>query len=130
VLGGQVDIMFDSVTTMSEFVKQGKVKAYGTTGKTRSSVLPNLPTISEAGVPGYEATIWLGIMAPKNTPEPIVKRLNEEITKITKDPEVRQEWAKQGTAPMTMTPAEFGNFINQDIEKWGKLVKATGMKID
>jgi tripartite-type tricarboxylate transporter receptor subunit TctC len=130
VLGGQVDIMFDSVTTMGEFVRQGKVKAYGTTGKTRSSVLPNLPTISEAGVPGYEATIWLGLMAPKGTPAPIVKRLNEEITKITKDPEVRQEWAKQGTTPMVMTPEEFGNFINADIAKWGKLVKATGMKID
>lgn len=130
VLGGQVDIMFDSVTTMAEFIRQGKVKAFGTTGKTRSPLFPELPTIDEAGVPGYEATIWLGLMAPKNTPTPIVERLNAEVTKIAKNPEVRQEWAKQGTTPMVMTPDEFGRFIDQDIEKWAKLVKATGMKID
>jgi tripartite-type tricarboxylate transporter receptor subunit TctC len=130
VLGGQVDVMFDSVTTMSEFIKQGRVKAYGTTGKKRSAILPDLPTIDEAGVPGYEATIWLGIMAPKTTPAEIVDRLNAEIVKIAKNPEVEKEWAKQGTTPMVMTPDEFGKFIDDDIAKWGKLVKATGMKID
>jgi tripartite-type tricarboxylate transporter receptor subunit TctC len=130
VLGGQVDVMFDSVTTMADFIRQGKVKAFGTTGKTRSALFPDMPTIGEAGVPGYEATIWLGLMAPKNTPAEIVDRLNAEITKIAKDPKVREEWAKQGTTPMVMTPDEFGTFINQDIAKWAKLVKATGMKID
>ena len=82
VLGGQVDLMFDAVPTMSEHIRAGKVKALGTTGTTRSAVLPDVPTIAEAGVPGYEATIWLGLMAPKNTPAAIVNRLNAEVVKI------------------------------------------------
>src|SRR5437762_2730270 len=82
VLGGQVDMMLDAVTTMSQQAAAGKVKALGTTGKIRSSVMPNTPTIAEAGVPGYEATIWLGVVAPKGTPAPTVNRLNAEITKI------------------------------------------------
>ena len=81
---------------MSEHVRAGKVKALGTTGKARSAVLPDVPTIAEAGVPGYEAVIWLGLMAPKNTPPAIVARLNAEITKIVDRPEVRAEWAEQG----------------------------------
>jgi tripartite-type tricarboxylate transporter receptor subunit TctC len=82
VLGGQVDMMFDAVTTMTEHIKAGKVKAMGTTGTARSSVMPDLPTIAEAGVPKYEATIWLGLMAPKATPPAIVERLNAEVSRI------------------------------------------------
>jgi tripartite-type tricarboxylate transporter receptor subunit TctC len=130
VLGGQVQMMFDSVTTMSDFIRQGKVKALGTTGKTRSTILPDLPTVSEAGVPGYEATIWLGIMAPKGTPPEIVDQLNAEIGKLASAPEIREAWAKQGATPLVMTPAEFGKFIEADIGKWGELVKATGMQAD
>src|SRR5213076_2854430 len=104
VLGGQVDLMFDAVTTMTEHVRAGKVKALGTTGATRSAVMPEVPTIAEAGVPGYEATIWLGLMAPKNTPAAIVSRLNAEIAKIVARPEVRDEWAKQGAMPLSMSP--------------------------
>src|SRR6202158_2917891 len=95
-IGGQVDMMFDAVTTMSEFAKLGKVRALATTGKARSSVLPNVPTMSEAGVPGSEAVIWLGVMAPKGAPPEIVRRLNAEITAIVGRPEVRDDWARQG----------------------------------
>ncbi len=95
-LGGQVDMMFDAVTTMSEFARAGKVRALATSGKVRSSVLPDVPTLAEAGVPGYEAVIWLGIMAPKNTPPEIVRRLNAEITKITANPEVRERMGEAG----------------------------------
>jgi len=130
VLGGQVQMMFDAVTTMSGSVKAGQVRALGTTGKTRSSVLPDVPTISEAGVPGYEATIWLGIMAPKGTPPAIVNRLNAAITKIVSDPEVKREWAAQGAVAMTMTPEEFGKYIGDDIVKWEKIVKISGAKPD
>jgi len=130
VLGGQVDMMFDAVTTMAEFAKTGKVKALATTGKARSSVLPNVPTMSEAGVPGYEAVIWLGIMAPKGTPPEIVKRLNTEIGKILAKPEVRDEWAKQGAVAMTMTPDEFGRYLSDDIVKWERIVKISGAKAD
>ncbi|HXX85236.1 MAG TPA: tripartite tricarboxylate transporter substrate binding protein [Casimicrobiaceae bacterium] len=130
VLGGQVDMMFDAVTTMAEFAKTGKVKALATTGKTRSSVLPNVPTMSEAGVPGYEAVIWLGIMAPKGTPPEVVKRLNAEIGKIVARPEVRDEWARQGALAMSMTPDEFGRYLSDDIVKWERIVKISGARAD
>ncbi len=130
LLGGQVQMMFDAVPTMSEHVKAGKAKALGTTGKVRSPVLPNVPTISEAGVQGYEAVIWLGVMAPKNTPPQIVVRLNAEITKITGNSDVRAEWAKQGANAMTMTPAEFGRYLAEDVAKWDRIVKISGAKPD
>ncbi len=130
VLGGQVQMMFDAVTTMSEHAKAGQVRPLATTGKTRSSVLPNVPTMNEAGVPGYEAVIWLGIMAPKGTPPAIVAKLNAEITKIVNRPEVRAEWAKQGAVPMGMTPEEFARYTADDIAKWERIVKISGAKPD
>jgi tripartite-type tricarboxylate transporter receptor subunit TctC len=130
VLGGQVQMMFDAVPTMSEHAKSGRVKALGTTGKARSSVLPGVPTISEAGVPGYEAVIWLGLMAPKGTPAQIVSRLNAEIAKIQNRPEVRQEWASQGALPMVMAPEDFTRYLNDDIVKWERIVKISGAKAD
>ena len=129
-IGGQVDMMFDAVTTMSEFAKAGKVRALATTGKVRSSVLPNVPTMSEAGVPGYEAVIWLGIMAPKGTPPEIVRRLNAEITAIVGRLEVRDDWARQGAVAMKMNPEEFGRYIIDDIAKWERIVKISGAKPD
>jgi tripartite-type tricarboxylate transporter receptor subunit TctC len=129
-LGGQVDMMFDAVTTMSEFAKAGKVRALATTGKVRSSVLPNVPTMAEAGVPGYEAVIWLGVMAPKGTPPEIVRRLNTEITTIIGRPEVRDEWLRQGAVAMKMNPEEFGRYIVDDIAKWERIVRISGAKPD
>jgi tripartite-type tricarboxylate transporter receptor subunit TctC len=129
-LGGQVDMMFDAVTTMSEFAKLGKVRALATTGKTRSSVLPNVPTMSEAGVPGYEAVIWLGVMAPKGTSPEIVRRLNAEITTIVSRTDVRDEWARQGAVAMKMNPEEFGRYIAADVAKWERIVKISGAKPD
>jgi tripartite-type tricarboxylate transporter receptor subunit TctC len=130
VLGGQVEMMFDAVPTMSDHVRAGKVRALGTTGKARSTVLPNVPTISEAGVAGYEAVIWLGVMAPKGTPAPIVNRLNAEIAKIVNRPDVRQDWAKQGAVAMTMSPDEFARYVNEDIAKWDRIVKISGARPD
>ncbi len=130
ILGGQVQMMFDAVTTMSEHVKAGQVRALATSGKVRSTVLPDVPTLNEAGVPGYEATIWLGIVAPKGTPPAIVDRLNAEITKIVTRPEVKREWAVQGAVAMTMTPDEFGKYIRDDIVKWERVVKISGAKPD
>jgi len=128
-IGGQVQMMFDAVTTMSEHVKAGQVRALGTSGKTRSTVLPDVPTVAET-VPGYEATIWLGIVAPKGTPPAIVTRLNAEITRIVSRPDVRRDWAAQGAVAMTMTPDEFGKYISNDIVKWERIVKISGAKPD
>jgi tripartite-type tricarboxylate transporter receptor subunit TctC len=130
VLGGQVQMMFDAITTMAGQARAGKVKALGTTGKKRSAVMPEAPTIAEAGVPGYEATIWLGLMAPAGTPRPVLEKLNAEVNRIINAPDVKEAWGKQGAAPMGMGVDEFGKFLQDDIAKWAKLVKATGMKVD
>jgi tripartite-type tricarboxylate transporter receptor subunit TctC len=130
VLGAQVEMMFDAVTVMNEHVKAGKVRALATSGKVRSSVMPNVPTLSEAGVPGYDAVIWLGLLAPKNTPPAIVSRLNAEITKIVSRPQTQAEWAKQGAVAVTMTPDAFGKFLADDIVKWARIVKISGARAD
>lgn len=129
VMGGHVQMMFDAVTAMKGAIDAGEVRALATTGLQRSSGMPNLPTVNESGVPGYEATIWLGIMAPKGTPQEIVDKLNAEIGKIIAKPEIRDAWAKQGAVPMTMTPDQFGAYLKQDIEKWAKVIKTAGIAI-
>ena len=121
--------MFDAITTMATNAKAGQVRALGTTGTKRSELTPDVPTIAEAGVPGYEATIWLGLMAPAGTPQPIVDKLNAEIGKVLSRPGVRDNWAKQGAVPLQMTPAEFGKYLRDDIEKWAKVVKLSGAKV-
>ena len=130
VLGGQVDMMFDAVTTMTEQVKAGKVKAVGTSGKTRSDVLPEVPTLNEGGVAGYEATIWLGLMAPKGTPKAIVDKLNEAVSKIASQPDVKQQWAKQGAAPIVLNPMQFDKYLQDDIAKWAGVIKSANIKLD
>ena len=130
VLGGQVDLMFDAVTTMTEQVKAGKVRAIATTGRQRSEVLPDVPTLSEAGVPGYEATIWVGLMAPKGTPKDVVDRLNQAVSKIASQADVRQQWAKQGAVPMVMNPAVFDKYIQDDVAKWAQVIRTANIKMD
>jgi len=130
VLGGQVEMMFDAVTVMSEHVKAGKVRALATSGLQRSAVMPDVPTLSEAGVPGYDAVIWLGLMAPKGTPAPIVARLNAEISKIVSRPDVQAEWARQGAVAMVQTPDAFTKYLQDDIVKWEKIVRLSGARAD
>ena len=129
VMGGHVQMMFDAVTAMKGAIDAGEVRALATTGLQRSAVLPDVPTVNEAGVPGYEATIWLGIMAPKGTPKPIVDKLNAEISRIVATPEIMGAWAIQGAVPMSMTPDAFGEFLKRDIAKWADVVKKSGMTI-
>jgi tripartite-type tricarboxylate transporter receptor subunit TctC len=130
VIGGQVELMFDAVTTMSEQVRAGKVKALATTGKVRSDVLPEVPTVSEAGVPGYEATIWLGLMAPRGTPKAVVDKLNEAVSKIAAQPDVKQIWLKQGAVPMVMSPEAFDKYMRDDIKKWERVINTAHIKVD
>src|SRR5919198_5906001 len=128
IVSGQIEMMFDSLPSMAPIIQAGRVKALGTTGKVRSAILPNVPTLSEAGVPGYEATIWIGLMAPAGTPQPIVTRLNAEINKILARADVRQAWEKQGATAMAMSPDEFGAYVQSEIDKWAKVIKANGIK--
>jgi tripartite-type tricarboxylate transporter receptor subunit TctC len=129
IVGGQVDVMFDAETTMAEFARNGQVRMLGATGVTRSTNLPDVPTVAET-VPKYEATIWLGFMPPKGTPADIVTKLNAEVRKIVNNPDVKTTWGKQGAVPMSMTVAEFDQYLNADIAKWANIVKVSGAKAD
>jgi tripartite-type tricarboxylate transporter receptor subunit TctC len=130
VIGGHVQMMFDAITVMAQGVQSGQLIALGTTGKQRSSVMPDVPTVAEAGVPGYEATIWLGVMAPAKTPKPVIDKLNAEIVKVMNRADVKESWAKQGAVPMPMSPAEFDKYLRADIEKWARVVKVSGAKLE
>src|SRR5918999_88031 len=130
VLAGQVQMMFDAVPTMASHARAGKVKALATSGTKRSTVTPDLPTLAEAGVPGYEAGLWLGLMAPAGTPRPILEKLNAEVNKLLNSAEVREAWAKQGTTTMGMSIDQFDKFLRDEIVKWAKVVKLSGAKAD
>ncbi|KRR23740.1 Bug family tripartite tricarboxylate transporter substrate binding protein [Bradyrhizobium retamae] len=123
VIGGQVQMMIDAVPAMAPNVAENQVRALATTGKTRSTVLPNAPTVIEAGIPSYEATIWLGLMAPTGTPKPIIDKLNAAVNDIVKRPDIIKLWMQQGVVPMSMTAAEFDKFLRGDIVKWAEVVK-------
>ncbi len=123
VIGGQEQMMIDAVPAMAPNIADKQVRALATTGKTRSSVLPDVPTAIEAGVPGYEATIWLGLMAPAGTPKPIIDKLNAAVNAVVKRPDIVKLWSEQGAVPMSMSPEEFDKFLRSDIVKWAEVVK-------
>jgi tripartite-type tricarboxylate transporter receptor subunit TctC len=123
VIGGQVQMMIDAVPAMAPNIAENQVRALATTGRTRSTVLPKVPTAIEAGVAGYEATIWLGLMAPAGTPKPIVEKLNAAVSAAVKRPDIVQLWYGQGALPMSMSPEEFDRFLRADIVKWAEVVK-------
>jgi tripartite-type tricarboxylate transporter receptor subunit TctC len=128
VIGGQVQMMIDAVPAMAPNVGENQVRALATTGKARSSVLPNVPTANEASVPNYEATIWLGLMAPSGTPKPIIDKLNAAVNAVVKRPDIVKLWTEQGAVPMAMTPEEFDKYLRGDIVKWAEVVKKFGDK--
>ena len=123
ILSGQIQMLFDSIPTMAPYVKAGKVRALGTTGLTRSPILPEVPTIAEAGVPGFEFTQWVGFMAPKDTPAPIVGTLNRTITAILSRPALKAAWEAEGATPMVMSQPQFAAFMQGEVDKWAKVIK-------
>jgi len=129
-MSGQTQMMLDAITTMAPIAKAGKVRGLATSGAKRSAIMPELPTIAEAGVKGYESTIWLGIMAPTGTPRPVIDRLNAEITKVVNRADVKKVWTEQGAVPMTMSVGEFEKYLHADIAKWAKIVKISGARAD
>jgi tripartite-type tricarboxylate transporter receptor subunit TctC len=128
VISGTVQMMFDAVTTMSALAKGGQVRALATTGEKRNPLTPDLPTVAET-VPGYEATIWLGVMAPTGTPKDVVDYLNKHINTVINNPEVKEAWLKQGAVPMVKSPEEFDAFLRKDIDKWANVVKTANIKV-
>ena len=123
ILSGQIQILFNSVPTMAPQIKAGMVRALGTSGKSRSPILPDVPTMAEAGVPGFNATLWVGFMAPAETPKPIIDKLHDEITKILRRPDIKQAWEKTGATPIVMTQPEFKSFMEAQVAKWAEVIK-------
>jgi tripartite-type tricarboxylate transporter receptor subunit TctC len=130
LVGGRTDMMFDNLPSALPHVQAGKLRALAVTGAQRSSALPNVPTMAEAGLPGYEATTWFGVFAPARTPQPIIDRLNKAINEALQKPAVVEAIGKMGGEPMRMTPAEFKQLIGADTEKWRKVVKTANVKVE
>ena len=130
VMGGQVDMTFDNITTAWALAKGGKLRALAVTTAQRSSVAPDVPTLAESGLPGYEIGSWQGVFAPAGTPPDIVKRLNAEIVKIIKSPEVQKKLIDLGAEPVGDTPEQFATFVKAEVVKWGEVVKKSGAKVD
>ena len=130
VMSGQADLMFDTMLSSMPFVKGGKLKAIAVTSSQRSPIAPDIPTVAEAGLPGYEAIAWNGVQAPAGTPKEIIDKLNAELKKALENPEVKQRFEAQGFSSTWNTPAAYGQFIQAEVDKWAKVVKASGAKVD
>jgi tripartite-type tricarboxylate transporter receptor subunit TctC len=128
VMGGDTQMSFASVPSTITHVRSGKLRAIGVGGKTRNFALPEVPTIDEAGVPGYECGNWIGLVAPAGTPEPIIARLHKELTAAQDSPEMKKSFANEGADVVRMSSAEFGAYIATELEKWGRVVKEAGIK--
>jgi tripartite-type tricarboxylate transporter receptor subunit TctC len=130
LLAGQVNMMFDNIPSSLPHIKAGKLRALAVTGSKRASSLPDLPTIAEAAIPGYESHVWFGVVAPAGTPPEIVKRLNAELAKAAVTPEFRDRLTGQGYDVLSTSPEQMTASIRSEMEKWGKIVKASGAKVD
>jgi tripartite-type tricarboxylate transporter receptor subunit TctC len=130
LIGGQVQLTFNNLVVIAPHIKAGKVRGLGVTGPKRSTFLPDLPTIAEAGVPGYEVTAWGGVIAPAGVPKPIISKINAEINKAFAVPSVRKQFAALGSEPVGGTPEQFAEFIKTESQKWASVIKRSGAKID
>jgi tripartite-type tricarboxylate transporter receptor subunit TctC len=130
IIAGEDQVMFSSIVQTVPNIQSGHLRALATGGEKRSPILPDLPTIAEAGVPGYVATNWWGILAPAGTPQPIVDKLHEAIAGLLDSAKTKQFLDNEGAAPVHMSSAEFGRFVAAEIAKWGPVVKKAGMKVE
>jgi tripartite-type tricarboxylate transporter receptor subunit TctC len=129
ILSGQIQMLFDSVPTMAPMIKAGLVRAIGTSGLKRSPILPDVPTLDEAGAKGFQATLWTGFMAPAGTPKDIVEKLNRAISAAVSEPELRKKWEEQGANPLVMTQPEYAAFMRAQVEKWAKVIAANHIEL-
>ena len=130
LLGGQVNYMFDSITSAKPHIDAGKLRPIGITTSKRSKALPNVPTIAESGLPGYEVTPWFAVFVPAATPKPIVKKLNAALLDALKSPEIKAKFDGIGAEPLGTTPDELANYLNKEIERWGKVISTNNIKSD
>jgi tripartite-type tricarboxylate transporter receptor subunit TctC len=130
LVGGQVQLMFDNLPSSLAMIKAGKLRAIAVTSAQRAPALPDVPTIAESGLPGFEASSWFGVLAPAGTPQAIITRLNAEIDKWLQSPEAKEMLLAQGAVPAGGTPEQFATWIRSETDKWAKVVKASGAKVD
>jgi tripartite-type tricarboxylate transporter receptor subunit TctC len=130
LLGGQVDLAFDGMSTSAAPIKAGRLRPLAVTTSTRSFLLPDTPTMIESGFPTFEVTTWYAVWAVKGTPQPVIDKMYAEIVKAMNSPELKAIWEQQGATVGGMPPAEFGRFVRSEIDKWGKVVRASKLKID
>jgi tripartite-type tricarboxylate transporter receptor subunit TctC len=130
LLAGQVDLMFDGMGSSAPQIRGQRLKPLAVTTATRSPAFPDVPTVQEAGVPGYEVTTWYALWAPAGTPQDVVNKLQQEVAKAMTSQQLKDVWAQQGASPGGNTPSEFGAFVKAEIAKWADVVKASGARID
>lgn len=130
LMGGQTDLMFDNLASAAAQIRAGKLKGFAVTTARRTEFFPELPTVSEAGLPGFDINTWFGVFAPAGTPAPVVQRLHDEFAKALALPDVRERMAKLGAEPSPMTPAQFDAFVRSEQEKYARIVKASGAQVD
>lgn len=130
LVSGQVNVMFDAYGSSGQFIKSGKLRALAVTTAKRSQSVPDLPTMQESGLPGYEAMPWLGLVAPAGTPQPVIDRLHQEVAKVLEDPEIRSKFKGWGLDIIGNTPKEFASFLQRDIQQWEKVIRGANIKAD
>ncbi|MBY4949609.1 tripartite tricarboxylate transporter substrate binding protein [Cupriavidus respiraculi] len=130
LIGGRLTMMFDSISTALPYVRDGRVRPLAVTTQKPAEQLPGVPTLADAGVPGYELTAWFGVAAPTGTPRPVIERLNAEINASLRQPELVGKLARQGTVPFVSTPDQFGGYIRTQYAKWDALIKSAGIRLD
>ena len=130
MLGGEIDVLFDNVPNVMQQIRAGKLKAIAVTGIKRAGLLPEVPTVAESGVPGYDVTVWFGMQMPAGVPRAVVDRANRDIVQILKDPEVVKLFRDQGVEVEASTPEAFAELLNREIPKWTKVVNDAGVKIE
>lgn len=130
LVGGQIQFMTDTVNSIAGFVREKRLRLLAVTTSKRTALFPDVPTLAESGMPGFEVSAWQGIMVPANTPAPIISRLNAELTKALQDPEVQQKLAIQGAIPLGSTPEEYGTYMKSELARWSKIVKQTGVSLE
>ena len=130
LIAGQVQVMFDNTPNVLPHVRAGKLKALAVSSRARSKLAPEVPTVDEAGVPGYDVTVWFGILAPAGTPKPIIDRLNAEMVKVIRTPEITDRFMKAGVDPVASTPEAFSGYLKSEVGRWAKVIQDAGIKAD
>jgi len=130
LIAGQTQLVFAGVPGAAAHVRSGRLRALGVSTSTRLAVFPELPTIAEAGVPGYEVTQWYGVLAPAGTPKAVVDRLHKEIVSAVKSKQMHERLTADGSEPITSTPEEFASYIKSEIARWAPVIRAAGIRVD